>query len=68
MDALRIIAQYVVLRDVIDTGDWSSFPVTFSAENRNIHFVGPRPDIAGRQDVMVSMALAASRSIRSTSS
>jgi hypothetical protein len=68
MDALGIIDQNVFFRDVIDTGHGGTFPVAFPAEHGNVHLVCSRFDIIGRKDVVISVALPASRGIGSTAS
>jgi len=61
--ALGIIGQDVPFGNIVDTGHRGTLAVTFSAQDRNIHFVSLRPDIAGRKDRVFTMALAAGRRI-----
>ena len=37
--------------------------MTFSAEDGDVHLVGPGPDIGGRKDVMTSVTFAAGRGV-----
>lgn len=45
--------------DVVSAGNRRAFPVAFAAEVGNVHLIGKRFGIGGRQDVMGSMAFAA---------
>jgi hypothetical protein len=47
MDTLGIVAQDVPFGDVIHPRHRGSFPVTFSAQDRNIHLVSAGSDIGG---------------------
>jgi len=66
VDTLRIVAQDVVFRNVVDPGNWCSLTVTLAAENRDVHLVGAGSDIAGGKNVVVPMAFAAGWGIGST--
>ena len=65
VDTLRIVAQDVMFWNIVDTRNWSSFPVAFAAENRDVHLVGAGFDVAGREDVVLTMAFTASGGIGS---
>jgi len=67
MDTLGIIGQNVVLWNVVNAGYGGSLPVTFAAEDRDVHLVGARIDGAGGQHTVVAMAFAAVWSIGSSS-
>jgi hypothetical protein len=63
VNALGIIRQDVSFRNVVHTGDRGSFPVAFSAENWDIHFVCSGLDVGVRKDIVISVTLAAGRGI-----
>ena len=57
MNTLGIVLNDIVLRYIIDSGYNFSFPVTFSAEERNIHLVGTGFRIGIMQNIVVTMTL-----------
>jgi hypothetical protein len=40
MDALRVICQNVMLGNIVNPCNWRTFPMAFTTENGNIHFIG----------------------------
>jgi hypothetical protein len=59
VDALGIIAQDIVFRDIVNPGDGGAFPVAFPAENRNVHLVSAGVYVRGRQDVVITVTFGA---------
>ena len=66
MDALRIIAQDVMFWNVVDPGNWRSFTVTLSTENRDVHLVGAGSNVTRRENVVFAVAFATGWGIGST--
>jgi hypothetical protein len=63
MDTLGVIGEDIVLSDVVNSSHRRAFPVAFSAQHWNVHFVSAGIHISGRQDIMLAVAFAAGRSI-----
>jgi len=59
VDALGIVAQDLSFRNVVDTGDRRPLSMARSAEERDVHFVGFRPDVRGGQNIVVAVTFLA---------
>jgi hypothetical protein len=57
VNALGIVVQNIFFRNIVGSGDGSSFPMTFPAKKRDIHFVGEGIGILLGQDVVAPVTL-----------
>jgi hypothetical protein len=66
MNTLGVIGQDIMFCNVVNASNRRSFPVAFSAEHRDIHFIGARSHVGRRQDIVFSMTFGTGGSIRGT--